>query len=66
MSHTEEAGNHSFIFFDPQGSRKRMTVYFLRMFKIFDGIIDERLQVKESLMNSEGRVRLTPQSCSGK
>ncbi|KAK9219678.1 hypothetical protein WN943_008324 [Citrus x changshan-huyou] len=41
------------------GSRKRMTVYFLRMFKIFDGIIDERFQVKESLMNSEGRTDTT-------
>ncbi|KAJ4727083.1 Cytochrome P450 family protein [Melia azedarach] len=51
----EEAGNPNLAdyfpilqFVDPQGSRKRMTSYFARVFEIFDDIINQRLQVRAS------------------
>lgn len=40
---------------DPQGIRRRMTVHFKRLLDMFDGMIDQRLKIRESsgLVNSD-------------
>lgn len=40
---------------DPQGIRRRMTVHFKRLLDMFDGMIDQRLKIRESsgLVNTD-------------
>ena len=33
---------------DPQGARRRMTIYYGKLIEIFDGIINERVQLRAS------------------
>ncbi|KAI9180093.1 hypothetical protein LWI28_001094 [Acer negundo] len=40
---------------DPQGIRKCTTTYVEKIFYIFDGIIDERIQARETMMSKESK-----------
>ena len=40
-------------FIDPQGIQKKMTANFYKLVKVFDGIIDQRLQLKASSANND-------------
>ncbi|TXG46383.1 hypothetical protein EZV62_028111 [Acer yangbiense] len=40
---------------DPQGIRKRITTNIEKLFNIFDGIIDERIQAREKMMSKESK-----------
>ncbi|XP_034708770.1 cytochrome P450 76T24-like [Vitis riparia] len=40
-------------FIDPQGIQKKMTANFYKLLKVFDGIIDQRLQLKASSENND-------------
>ncbi|KAL6322560.1 hypothetical protein AAG906_009870 [Vitis piasezkii] len=40
-------------FIDPQGIQKKMTANFYKLLKVFDGIIDQRLQLKASSANND-------------
>nr|POF06643.1 geraniol 8-hydroxylase [Quercus suber] len=58
---TEEAGRPNIADYfpalrliDPQGVRKRVRIYFSKVFGIFDGIIKERLQLRASSKGSKG------------
>nr|WAU86961.1 birch protein [Betula platyphylla] len=57
---TEEAGRPNIAdyfpalrFVDPQGARRRMTIYNRNFFRILDGIINERLQLRASSKGSK-------------
>ena len=40
-------------FIDPQGIQKKMTANIYKLVKVFDGIIDQRLQLKASSANND-------------